>query len=147
MRLDGRQQTGKDTLRIAQGFLAAGFPFALGFAVSNAVGQDAEIPFPTVFDSIRGGMAVLAVGYDDNLRIRSDKGAMLIHASWGAEWGDHGYGWLPYAYIRERMALDLWTVLKRSWLRSADLHRPQHWDDRRGDERKGETAHDGRSEP
>ena len=129
VRLDGRQQTGSDTLRIAQGFLAAGFPFVLGFPVSNAVGRSAEIPFPTVFDGILGGMAAMAVGYDDNLRIRSDKGAMLLHTSWGTDWGDHGYGWLPYAYIRERLALDLWTMLKRSWLRSGELYRPEQWQD------------------
>jgi C1A family cysteine protease len=125
VRLDGRQQTGQEALRLAQGFLAAGFPFVLGFPFSSAISRDAEIPFPTVFDSVRTGMAAIAVGYDDNLRIRSDKGAVLIRTSWGTDWGDHGYCWLPYAYIRERIAVDLWTLLKRSWLRSGEFHRPE----------------------
>jgi len=124
-RLDGRQQTGMETLKLARGFLAAGFPFVLGFPVSNAISRDSEIPFPTVFDTIRTGMAALAVGYDDSLRIRSDKGALLIRTSWGDDWGDHGYYWLPYAYIREGIVVDLWTLLKRSWLRSGEFHRPE----------------------
>ena len=125
LRLDARDQTGKETLRIAKCFLAAGFPFMLGFPVSSAVTRDAEIPFPAVFHTIRTGMAVLAVGYDDNMRILSDKGAILIRNSWGTDWGDQGYGWLPYAYIRERLAVDLWTLLKRSWLNSGEFHRPE----------------------
>ena len=90
VRLDGRQQTGEETLELAQSFLAAGFPFVLGFPVSNAVGRDAEIPFPTVFDSVRTGMAAVAVGYDDSLRIHSDKGALLIRTSWGDRLGRPG---------------------------------------------------------
>lgn len=124
VRLDGREQTGDQTLDLARSFLAAGFPFALGFPVSSAVGRDAEIPFPTVFDSVRMGAAAVAVGYDDGLRIHSEKGALLVRTCWGDDWGDHGYGWLPYAFIRERMAVDLWTLLKRSWLRSNEFHRP-----------------------
>jgi len=126
VRLDGRQQTGEETLKLAQSFLAAGFPFVLGFPVSSAVGRDAEIPFPTVFDSVRTGAAALAVGYDDSLRIRSDEGAVLIRTSWGADWGNQGHGWLPYAFIRERIAVavDLWTLLKRSWLRSGEFSLP-----------------------
>jgi hypothetical protein len=125
LRLDARRQTGGETLRIAKGFLAAGFPFVLGFPVTTAMTEDAKIPFPAVFDRVLTGMAVLAVGYDDSMRVLSDKGAILIRNSWGKEWGDKGYGWLPYAYIRERMAVDLWTLLKRPWMKSGEFHQPQ----------------------
>ena len=125
LRLDGRQQSGGDTLRTAKGFLAAGFPFVLGFPVTTAMTRDAEIPFPAVFDRVLTGMAVLAIGYDDSRRVHSDKGAILIRNSWGKDWGNDGYGWLPYSYIRERMAVDLWTLVKRSWLKSGEFHQPQ----------------------
>jgi C1A family cysteine protease len=125
LRLDARTQSGKETLQTVKNFLAAGFAFVLGFPVSTAVTQDAEIPFPAVFNAIRTGMAVLAVGYDDSMRILSDKGALLIRNSWGTKWGDKGYGWLPYAYVQERLAVDLWTMLKRSWLKSGEFHRPE----------------------
>jgi len=96
-----------------------------GLPVTTAVGRDADIPFPAVFDRIRTGIAVVAVGYDDGMRVLSDKGAFLVRNCWGVDWGNHGYGWLPYAYVRERMAVDLWTLLKRSWLKSGEFRRPQ----------------------
>jgi C1A family cysteine protease len=138
-RLDPRQQSGEDTLKLAQAFLAAGFLFVVGFPVSSAVGQGAEIPFPTVFDSIRAGIAALVVGYDDGLRIHSEKGAFLVRTPWGGDWGDQGYGWLPYAFVRERIAVDLWTLLKRSWLRSGEFHLPA------ASAAAGKTAVDGSS--
>jgi C1A family cysteine protease len=124
LRLDARQHGGEDVLRMVKSFLAAGFPSVLGFPVSTGVTREAEIPFPAVFDGICTGVAVLAIGYDDNVRVLSDKGAMLIRNSWGSDWGDGGYGWLPYRYLRERMAVDVWTLLKRSWLSSGEFRQP-----------------------
>jgi C1A family cysteine protease len=125
IRLDDRQQGGEETLRVTKSFLAAGFPCVLGFPLSTAVTRDAEIPFPAVFDGIRTGMSMLAVGYDDNVRILSDKGALLVRNAWGGDWGEGGYGWLPYSYLRERLAVDVWTLLKRSWLNSGEFRRPR----------------------
>jgi C1A family cysteine protease len=124
LRVDARQHDGEQILEETKSFLAAGFPCVLGFPVSTGVSQEAEIPFPAVFDGIRTGTAALAVGYDDNARVLSDRGALLIRNSWGTDWGDRGYGWLPYRYLRERLALDVWTLLKRSWLRSGEFRRP-----------------------
>jgi C1A family cysteine protease len=124
LRLDARQHDGGQTLETVRSFLAAGFPCVLGYPVSTGVTREAEIPFPAVFDGIRTGMAALAVGYDDRVRILSDKGALLIRNSWGTDWGDAGCGWLPYRYVQERLAVDVWTVLRRSWLKSDEFRSP-----------------------
>jgi len=125
LRLDGRDQTGQTSLGSVKSFLAAGFPCVFGFPVCTSVSAEADIPFPTIFDAVRGGQAVMAVGYDDARWIRSDKGALLIRNSWGTEWGDGGYGWLPYAYARESLATDFWTLLKADWLASGEFSRPE----------------------
>jgi C1A family cysteine protease len=96
----------------------------LGFPLSNANDERGEIPFPTFSDSIRGGQSAAVVGYDDNRRIRSDKGALLILGRRGPDWGDGGYGWLPYAFVRQRLAVDIWTMMKRDWLRSGEFLSP-----------------------
>ena len=54
----------------------------------------------------RGGQALLAVGYDDRW-LRSSRGAILVRSSWGTGWGQQGYGWLPYAFIEEQLAVDI----------------------------------------
>ncbi len=124
IRLDDRGQAPEDTLETLKRFLAGGFAIAFGFAVSTSVTDDAEIPFPTVFDGVRGGQAVLAVGYDDKRRIRSDRGALLVANSWGAAWGDQGFGWIPYNYVLSQLAADFWTILTPDWVASGELQQP-----------------------
>jgi C1A family cysteine protease len=79
-------------------------------------------------DSVSFGHALAVVGYDDTLRIRSDKGALLVRNSLGRGWGEEGYGWLPYSYVRTRLAVDAWTLLKRGWLRSGEFFAPESID-------------------
>lgn len=60
------------------------------------------IPLPT--GTIIGGHAVLFVGYDDTKRVFKFKN------SWGKNWGDKGYGYLPYTYLLNGSLVDLWTI-------------------------------------
>lgn len=106
--------------------LAGGLASIFGFTVYDSIVQTEEnggrIPFPTDKENIRGGHAIMAVGYDDNLTITNEldgsqtTGAFLIRNSWGTQWGDKGYGWLPYKYVLTGLAQDWWTLIDAAWI-------------------------------
>jgi C1A family cysteine protease len=105
--------------------LAAGLPSMFGFTVFSSIRQaanDGKIPFPCRGERILGGHAVVAVGYDDEAKIRNagcgieTTGALLIRNSWGEDWGDKGYGWLPYDYVLRGLAIDWWCLLRSEWV-------------------------------
>ena len=98
-----------------KGCLAAGYPFVFGFSVydsfeTDEVARTGDAPLPdTASESLLGGHAVLAVGYDDAL------GRFRVRNSWGDKWGDHGYFTLPYGYLTDRgLASDFWTIRSAS---------------------------------
>jgi C1A family cysteine protease len=106
--------------------LAAGLPSMFGFTVYNSIAQasgSGAIPFPVGGETVEGGHAVVAAGYDDNKRIRNTStggitttGAIRIRNSWGTGWGQSGYGWLPYEYILRGLAVDWWSLVKMEWI-------------------------------
>lgn len=123
VRLDPRNADGGGVLDLVRLFLAAGFPSVFGFAVPSSMTLDSEIPYRPTFDSVLGGQSLVAVGYDDTW-LGSTRGALLIRNSWGDNWGDGGYGWLPYAFVEQQLAIDFWTVLRADWLESGEYFRP-----------------------
>ncbi len=34
----------------------------------------------------------------------------------GADWGDNGYGYLPYEYLLQGLAEDWWVLAKAEWI-------------------------------
>jgi C1A family cysteine protease len=64
---------------------------------------------------------VVVVGYDNDLEIGENTGALLIRNSWGTDWGEDGYGWLPYKYVTTGLAVDWWTLFKQEWLDTGEF--------------------------
>ena len=100
----------EEILRKVKTYLSKNHPSMFGFTVYNSIEQaegTGRIPFPSPRERIEGGHAIVAVGYDDKMKIKNKfgkietTGALLIRNSWGKEWGEKGYGWLPYEYILE----------------------------------------------
>ena len=106
--------------------LALGHPAMFGFSVYSSIdqaGATGRIPVPGPRERIEGGHAVVALGYDDGMKIGNAEstgppaeGALLIRNSWGTGWGEGGYGWLPYAYVLGGIAEDFWSVTKKEWI-------------------------------
>lgn len=72
------------------------------------------------------GHALVAVGYDDTMEFDYPngsksplKGAFLIRNSKGKDWGDEGYGWLPYYYVQKEIATDWWSLLTAEWINTS----------------------------
>jgi C1A family cysteine protease len=118
-RLDGPGTTPAQALANIRTYLASGFPCMFGFPVYPEYDQPlsgALIAYPAPSSRSRGGHANVAAGYDDNLMIGSDKGALLVRNSWGTSWGDVGYGWLSYKYVTQSLANDWWTMISSKWV-------------------------------
>lgn len=76
--------------------LSEGKPVVFAMMVFSNIGDavNGVIPLPGPNDEPVGGHAIVAVGYDNVRR------QIIFRNSWGAEWGDKGYGYLPYDFFR-----------------------------------------------
>ncbi|HEX6291658.1 MAG TPA: C1 family peptidase [Herpetosiphonaceae bacterium] len=111
-------------------YLAAGIPSMFGFFGFPSFGAadvTGGFPYPGPSERAIWGHAVAAVGYDDTLVITNTqhniktKGALLLRNSWGTTWGDHGYGWLPYDYVLNRLAIDFWSMLAMEYVNTGEF--------------------------
>lgn len=99
--------------------LAEGFPIIFGFnTYFEADGKTKEFDEPknwtgSVFNvskfskrgGVSGGHAVLCVGYDSNKKL------FHIMNSWGSDWKDKGFFWLPFSWFEQSdRTYDLWTI-------------------------------------
>ncbi|HBN09878.1 MAG TPA: hypothetical protein DD435_14945 [Cyanobacteria bacterium UBA8530] len=101
-----RSLAGRNIVKTMKYELTRGNPIIFGFQVFDNiydVGADAVLPLPGPKNYIVGGHAVVAVGYDDSRRV------FIVRNSWGTEWGDHGYFYMPYDYF-SIWGSDFWTA-------------------------------------
>mmetsp|Transcript_59008 Transcript_59008/g.163270 ORF Transcript_59008/g.163270 Transcript_59008/m.163270 type:complete len:298 (-) Transcript_59008:305-1198(-) len=100
----------EQTLDDLKACINAGFPFAFGFIVfssfmSDEVKNTGRMKMPEMYDWPKGGHAVMGVGFND------EEKCFTIRNSWGEEWGDKGYFYMPYDYITHpALARDFWAI-------------------------------------
>jgi C1A family cysteine protease len=86
--------------------LATSGAFVIGVDVYQSFEDTADgvIPVPGPDDQYLGGHAICVVGYDDT------KKWFIVKNSWGPDWGDKGYCYLPYNFI-DGYARDMWIAV------------------------------------
>ena len=91
--------------------LKEGFPFAFVchlYESFDRIGEDGLMPLPS-YEELDGGPlelhALLCVGYNDNTE------CFTILNSWGEDFGDQGYFYMPYRYMMDyEESFDLWKI-------------------------------------
>ena len=94
--------------------LAAGNPVVIGFDVYESFetgswqysGGSGLMPYPNINrEQYLGGHAVCLVGYNDSTQ------RFIARNSWGTNWADRGYFYMPYTVIQNTsMSSDFWTL-------------------------------------
>ncbi|MBD2743284.1 C1 family peptidase [Coleofasciculus sp. FACHB-1120] len=88
--------------------LAEGYPFAFGLQLFDSFMREGNkgIPMPNPErEESQGGHAMLCVGYSDKDRV------FVVRNSWGTNWGDKGYCYIPYDYMTNpEYCDDCWTI-------------------------------------
>ena len=79
--------------------LAEGYPIIFGMRLYKSFDKHRRkglVPMPTPSEASReshGGHAMLCVGYSDKDKV------FIVRNSWGTQWGDNGYCYIPYDYL------------------------------------------------
>ena len=91
--------------------LKQGNPIVFGLMVYNnwffdpKIRQTGYVSLPKPSDKQVGGHAMVIVGYDDKIK------QFIVQNSWGKNWGDKGFCYIPYEYILNRtLAWDFWVI-------------------------------------
>jgi C1A family cysteine protease len=83
------------------GPVVAGVNWFRGFLQDEKVRRTGQLYTPGDHERLAGGGALCLVGYDDK--------AFKFINSWGPFWGDHGYGYIRFAYF-ERLVFEVWAI-------------------------------------
>jgi C1A family cysteine protease len=99
------------TLDSLKGCLKSNQPFVVGILIyssfeSLTTSKTGYVSLPNIKkEQLLGGHAVICVGYDDIKQV------WIMKNSWGANWGDNGYFYLPYNYLlNTTLAGDIWKI-------------------------------------
>lgn len=84
---------------------------------SEDVRKTGIMPLPEEGEKTLGGHAVLVVGYRDIVKTsgfaakhKIKTGYLVVRNSWGENWGDKGYFYMPYSFAAPEYTYDYWIM-------------------------------------
>ena len=92
-----------------------------GFVVYGIDEKTGNVLLPAKNQSMSGGHAVVATSFLDEYEIIHPSGQKTIGSFrfanwWGSDFGDNGFGYLPYEFVRLGLATDWWTIMTTEWV-------------------------------
>ena len=92
--------------------LAEGYPFTFGlrlFKSFDKARSRGRVPLPDLSTEegreSHGNHAMLCVGYSEQNQV------FIVRNSWGEDWGEEGYCYIPYAYMTHpELCFDCWSI-------------------------------------
>ena len=72
-------------------------------AYTDEVSRSGRIPVPDPGERLCGAAAVCFIAFNDAEDI------LRFRCPWGPHWGDHGHGYVSYAYA-EQFLTDVWAI-------------------------------------
>lgn len=101
------QDSDSEKFRLIDEALRRGHPVVFGCTVDEKfirdTGSSGVIAPPAKVRVNTGGHAMLIVG-------KQRSGCYIVKNSWGTDWGDSGYCYMPPAYLSEENAHDFWVA-------------------------------------
>lgn len=95
--------------------IAQGFPAVFGTRCPENMFeaeclQSGKIAYPEKGEGYKGAHCMGIAGYDDDIEIGQEKGALILPNSWGLGVGEQGYFFLPYRFVYEGIASAMYSV-------------------------------------
>lgn len=113
-----------DTVRRA---LALGIPVGVEIrlcpSLSLSLVNGGIMPVQIEGEASVGPHVILLTGYDDDVDTNpwgrdSGPGAFRVRNSWGTDWGQGGYGLMPYAFLTRLLVGETWIAVEEEWEQS-----------------------------
>ncbi len=100
------------TLTDIKSALAVGNGVVFGFAVFESFQSITDTGYmlmPEYGEQLLGWHAVFVCGYKDDA-LWPGGGYLIVKNSWGDDWGNRGYFYMPYDYVSIDKVVDIWTA-------------------------------------